>query len=196
MDFYKNNSTAYANSTFNEDFAKAIYEGMEDFLALNVMNTPLLDIGCGSGRDALFLTKKGYTVHAFDRSPEMIEEAKRLTGLDNTFNIGSADDFETEQSYYFAYSIACLLHLNDDEFESAMKHILKHINFGGNFFFTVKKGEGEEVDGAGRYFNYYTEEKIQKITDRLGVYLMDVKEIPDLTRPDTSWLYVLIQKPL
>ena len=104
------------------------------------------------------------------------------------FNIGSAQDFESESTYYFAYSIACLLHLNDDEFEAAIKHIFKHINFGGYFYFTVKKGQGEETDAMGRYFNYYTEEKIQKVTDALGLQLINVEENPDLTRPDTTWL--------
>lgn len=196
MQFYNENAKSYAESTFHEDFAKAIYEGMKDFLNLNCLNAPILDIGCGSGRDAKFLTSLGYKIHAFDQSPEMIEEAKRLTGMLDTFKVGAAHDFETDDSYFFAYSIACLLHLNDEEFEIAINHIFKHLTFGGNFFFTVKKGVGEEVDAAGRYFNYYTEEKLQEVFERLGYHLIDVTEYPDLTRPDTTWLYVLAQKPL
>ena len=37
----------------------------------------LLEIGCGSGRDASFMYRKGYNVHAIDGSTEMIAETKR-----------------------------------------------------------------------------------------------------------------------
>lgn len=196
MKFYKENAVSYAKSTFNQDFAKTVFNGMEDFIKLNVLDTPILDIGCGSGRDAQYLTSKGFKVHAFDQSKEMIDEAKKLTNLQSTFNVGSAQDFQSKQSYYFSYSIACLLHLNDDEFEKAITNIFKHLNFGGHFYFTVKKGTGEEIDSAGRYFNYYTEEKINNVFSKLGLHVLDIKENPDLTRPDTTWLNVLIQKPL
>lgn len=38
----------------------------------------LLDIGCGEGKDAVFLAKCGYAVTAFDISGQGIEKAKRL----------------------------------------------------------------------------------------------------------------------
>jgi 2-polyprenyl-3-methyl-5-hydroxy-6-metoxy-1,4-benzoquinol methylase len=37
----------------------------------------LLEIGCGSGRDAAFMHQKGYDILAIDGSREMIAEAKR-----------------------------------------------------------------------------------------------------------------------
>ena len=38
----------------------------------------LLEIGCGSGRDASFMTKKGFDVIAIDGSKNMIDEAKEI----------------------------------------------------------------------------------------------------------------------
>ena len=38
----------------------------------------VLDIGCGEGKDAVFLAKCGYAVTAFDISEQGIEKAKRL----------------------------------------------------------------------------------------------------------------------
>jgi len=40
----------------------------------------ILDAGCGSGRDTLYLTSRGYRVTAFDYSPEMVKLAAKLTG--------------------------------------------------------------------------------------------------------------------
>lgn len=195
MLFYKNHATAYAESTYQHDFAVTVFDSMSEHLKLNPINETLLDIGCGSGRDANHLVSLGYSVDAFDQSPEMIAEAKRLTGLDNIFNVGSASGFKSDKMYYFAYSIACLLHLNDDEFNHSVKHIMKHIHKGGYFYFTLKEGEGEELDAAGRYFNYYSTEKIKSACCNLGLDLIDIKKQADLTRPDVQWLYVLVQKP-
>ena len=38
----------------------------------------VLDIGCGEGKDAVFMAKCGYAVTAFDVSEQGIEKAKRL----------------------------------------------------------------------------------------------------------------------
>lgn len=194
MDFYKNNAESYAQITYNEDFAKAVFEGMKGFLIALNPDEPILDIGCGSGRDAYQIIKQGFNVHAFDQSKEMIEQAKKLTGLENVFNVGSAQSFKSYSTYNFAYSIACLLHLNDEEFKLAIENIFKHLNTNGCFYFTVKKGDGEEVDNEGRYFNYYTEEKLHSVCSTLGIQVINITENPDLTRPDTTWLNVVLRK--
>lgn len=194
MKFYQENAKSYSESTFNQDFAKAVFDGFSYLLVMTSKNKSILDIGCGSGRDANYMTELGFDIDAFDQSSEMIAEAKRLTGLDNVFNVGSAQLFETEKTYDFAYSIACLLHLDDREFGFAIENIAKHMNKNGIFYFTVKKGTGEETDGAGRYFNYYTEQKLRSVFADSSFDFVSVNENQDLTRPDTTWLNVVVRK--
>jgi len=74
--------------------------------------------------------------------------------------------------------------------------VATHLNSGGAFYFTLKKGNGEETDGMGRYFNYHTEEKLQKVFSKLDLFLVSVDENQDLTRPDTTWLNVVVGKPV
>ena len=195
MQFYQENAKSYSESTFNTDFAKKIFEGMEDLVLMNGKNKTILDIGCGSGRDAAYLTSLGYTVEAYDQSKEMIKEAESLTKLD-VFNVGSAQDFDSERQFDLAYSIACLLHLNDLEFEKAILNIFKQLHFGGFLYFTVKEGTGEETDHMGRYFNYFTKEKLETIFEKLGLQLLDISECQDLTRPEVNWLNVMVRKPM
>lgn len=194
MLFYQNNAESYAASTFNTEFAKTVFAGMEYCLMLNPEGKTILDIGCGSGRDANHLISLGYKVDAFDQSKEMIEQAKELTGLSDVFHVGSAQDFVSDKTYDFAYSIACLLHLKDEEFIDAIENIKSHLNKNGQLYFTVKKGIGEELDAAGRYFNYYTKDRLETVCKSLELLVLDITETPDLTRPDTTWLNVWVQK--
>ena len=71
---------------YYEDNAKHLSQRYESAKVGNIhsllLNTfpsksHLLEIGCGSGRDAGFMHGKGYDVLAIDGSREMIAEAKR-----------------------------------------------------------------------------------------------------------------------
>ena len=193
MSFYSENAQSYANSTFDEKFSKAIFSQLGDLFETGNAQK-VLDIGFGSGRDALYLTKKGFEVEAFDLEPKMVEEAKLLTGLDNVFNQGSAESFKTDSRFDLAYSVACLLHLNDEQFLSALENIKAHLNVGGKFFFTLKAGVGEDIDGMQRYFNYYSKEKIESILNKLNLNIIYFSSQEDLTRPDTIWHSIVVKK--
>ncbi|MDX6484324.1 MAG: hypothetical protein QOE95_2095, partial [Gaiellaceae bacterium] len=56
----------------------------------------LLDAGCGAGRYALGLARRGYVVEGVDRSPRLVEEARRLAadavGLAVSFRVGDILD--------------------------------------------------------------------------------------------------------
>lgn len=42
------------------------------------MNSRVLDFGCGSGRDAVYLASQGFDVTAFDILPDAVEKGKDL----------------------------------------------------------------------------------------------------------------------
>jgi SAM-dependent methyltransferase len=61
-----------------------------------------LDVGCGPGRNALFLARNGFQVDAVDISATAIRWAtERAEGLDVRFRHGDA--FATEGSYNLVY---------------------------------------------------------------------------------------------
>lgn len=58
-----------------------INEVAELFAKKQVSN--VLDLGCGTGRNSLFLAKKGFEVYAFDQSRNAIKRAKELAKKEN-----------------------------------------------------------------------------------------------------------------
>lgn len=71
----------------------------------------VLDIGCGEGKDAVFLAKCGYRVTAFDISEQGIEKAKRLAEYNRVdVNFFKADvfDYRPDTEYDIIFSSGVL----------------------------------------------------------------------------------------
>lgn len=72
-----------------------------------VMPYRVLDIGCGEGKDAVFLAKCGYAVTAFDISAQGIDKAKRLAEHNKIeVNFFKADifDYRPDREYDIIFS--------------------------------------------------------------------------------------------
>lgn len=77
----------------------------------------VLDVGCGEGRNAIFLAKQGHTVDAFDLSENGIAKAKRIAqaeGVSVHFFPCDLNDFVFETDYAVILSHG-VLHLPEKE---------------------------------------------------------------------------------
>lgn len=70
----------------------------------------ILDLGCGEGRDAIFLLDKGYDLMAVDYSHTVIEKCKELSNYKYNKNFKQFDLIKEELDFKFdfIYSIAVL----------------------------------------------------------------------------------------
>ena len=77
-DYYQKNYKAYNEKTFSID--------PSSFLVLLAKRLPpeafVLDMGCGSGRDLLWMKKQGFDVIGFERSPGLAELARDNAGCE------------------------------------------------------------------------------------------------------------------
>ena len=66
----------------NEDFFGHPYQELQDFFKAYSNKGSIFDLGCGQGRDAIFLSSIGYNVTALDQSQtgidQMLAKAKKL----------------------------------------------------------------------------------------------------------------------
>jgi len=78
----------------DEDDAKQLIDLLEDEIDPS-SGAHILDVGCGRGRHARILARRGYAVTGLDLSAESIAEARRQarqSGLDVTFEVGDMRD--------------------------------------------------------------------------------------------------------
>ena len=77
-DYYQENYNAYHEKTFSID-PSSFLEPLARRLPTEAF---ILDVGCGSGRDLLWMKKRGFEVIGFERSPGLAELARENAGCE------------------------------------------------------------------------------------------------------------------
>ncbi|MDO3649918.1 class I SAM-dependent methyltransferase [Nocardia mangyaensis] len=101
----------------------------------------LLDIGCGTGRDAARLAELGYAVRAVDIAPRMVTYARsRNPGL--TVEVGDARTVRTETPVDVLTCLgSTLLHLHDtSDLVAALRNFHRCLRPGGLAVFDMRNG--------------------------------------------------------
>lgn len=122
----------------------------------------VLDIGCGEGKDAVFLARNGYQVTAFDISEQGLAKAGKLAqacGVKVDFFRADVRDFRADREYDIIFSSGVFHYIPPELREEITVHLKSHTAQGGinviNVF--VKKPfipippdaeEGEDAVGA------------------------------------------------
>ncbi len=109
-------------------------------------NSKILEIGCGEGRDAIFLLNDGYNVIATDCSKEGINKCNDLSKNKYTNNFKQLDviNDKLDEKFDFIYSISVLNTLIDDNHrQKFLRFIKSHLTDNGLAFIVVT-GDGEE----------------------------------------------------
>lgn len=91
----------YSNKSVST-FSKGPTVDVNEFHGIFAPNSLVLDVGCGEGRNSVFLTQKGHTVDAFDISESGIEKAKQIAhelGLSINFFQQDLGTFVFEKQY-------------------------------------------------------------------------------------------------
>ena len=163
--------------------------------------TKLLEIGCGSGRDASFMTKKGFEVIVIDGSKNMIDEAKKIhPELSNKIFLKTLpNDLEFDIKFDGIYSIAALMHLSKDDLMKSILKIYDLLNSTGKFFMSVSLFRDDinenGFDKNGRFFLILSFEEWISIFQNTDFKILKTKINKDgLNRTGIEWLTMVVQK--
>jgi SAM-dependent methyltransferase len=148
MDFYERNAKSYFDSTVDVDMSH-LYRLVLPYLK---PGAGILDLGCGSGRDARFFKEQGFRVLAADPAQAMCELARAHSGVE-VLQISALElDFQNE--FDLIWACASLLHVPFGEMPGLWRRIAGALVPGGICFVTLKKGDFEGIRGERWYCDY------------------------------------------
>lgn len=200
--YYRQHAQAYATATRDVDMAP-LYARFEPLLPAGAR---VLDVGCGSGRDALAFAQRGYQVTAFDASPELAQLAAQHTGLP----VGTADvrhlhdatalGLQAGTLFDGIWACASLLHLPEADQPSAWQRLWALLKPVGVVYASYKLGDeahpSERVDNLGRPFTDATEARVAHWLRGLPHVAQISTWVTADQRPasEQAWLNVLVQR--
>ncbi len=118
-----------------------------------------LDLGCGEGRDSIFLAKHGFNVIGIDVAPSAIHKARvraRRENVEIEFIVGDVTylDFLLDGKFSLAVDIGCLHTIVDEECRYRyLRGVYRVLKVGG-LFFSYNLGSEEKIkleDLVGRH---------------------------------------------
>jgi ubiquinone/menaquinone biosynthesis C-methylase UbiE len=163
---YQITAKAYASNVAS----LAPLASIEKFSKLLPNDATIIDIGCGSGRDAKLFNNMGVNVVGIDFSSNLLEIAKEHAPL-STFKLMDMETMDFPQATFDGVWAACSLgHIP----KSHLPQVLNKINYilkdKGYFYLALKKGLGEKLEFDERYkgniqkfWSFYEEKELKEI---------------------------------
>ena len=155
----------------------------------------VLEVGCGTGRDAAFLTESGFQVTGVDASAAMIDQALRLhPELSERLSCAAAplpdDSPILDERFDAVVSIATFMHIPEQDLFAAAFQLRGLLRPGGVLFLSTsleRPGLQENRDGDGRLFLERPPEELRLLFERLGFRLVGRYITPDGFARDVRW---------
>ena len=189
IDYYSRNSEEYAGDTFSADMSD-IYGR---FLPYIQENGRILDLGCGSGRDAACFSSMGFSVEAVDGTPELCMIAEKNTGLN--VRCMRFDELDYVDEFDGVWACASLLHIEREDLPDVFRKIRRALREGGVFYCSFKYGTSS-YERNGRFFTDLDEESFISLASETGFSSLDLFRSGDVRkdRSGEQWLNAISRK--
>lgn len=116
---------------------------LEKLIALKLPGPEIkvLDIGCGEGKDAVYMAQQGYSVMAFDLTASGIRKTMRLAeerGVKTLHAyVDDINDFETAETFDIIYSTGTIQYLKDENIPDFFEKVWRLTKPNGLNYFNV-----------------------------------------------------------
>ena len=174
-----------------------INRDLPGFLDRLAPGAQILELGCGSGRDAAFMQERGFAVEPTDGVAAMAALAEARLG--QPVRIMRFEDLMATAAYDAVYASYSLLHVPRAALADVLARIWSALRPGGWHMATYKSGGTEGRDLLDRYFNYLSPQQAEAYYRQAGEW-----ELFEMTegvgggyddRP-SSWVNVTARKRL
>lgn len=154
---------------------------LNDLIALRRPDASVrvLDIGCGEGKDAVYMAEQGYSVTAFDVTESGVRKTKRMAaerGVSIDAFVADINDFSLDARFDIIYSTGTIQYLRDEEKDSFFAKIRAMTRPNGLHYFNVFVDKPflplppdwdreEKMWKTGELFSHYADWRIHRLDE-------------------------------
>jgi SAM-dependent methyltransferase len=136
-------------------------------LAAKLKDGMVIEIGCGTGKDAAEIIKYTDQYEGFDPAQGLLEIARKHVP-EATFTEADALSYAYPSGAIIVFAFASLLHLNRDDFMAVAAKVAESLQTGGVFCMTLKEADAyaeqtQEDDFGTRLFYLYSPELVREM---------------------------------
>lgn len=189
-DYYRKNDQEYFERTFSVDpsgFLTPLTKQLD-------RGVSILDVGCGSGRDMVWLKNRGYQPLGFEGSPGLAKLAREASGCNVLEGNFETFDFST-LSVDAILLITALVHVPHHRFGSCFLNITQALNPGGWVLLSMKEGMGEFTDKNGRHFYLWPKKELELHLLKLNVHIVEADTAQSAINTGETIITLLLQFP-
>ncbi len=173
---YQLTAQAYASNVAS----LAPTDSIEKFSKLLPPKAKLIDIGCGSGRDAKLFNDLDIHVAGIDFCSNLLEIAKNHAPL-SEFQLMDIESIQFPDSTFDGAWAACSLgHISKNALPAVLKKIHSLLKQGGYFYLALKEGKGESLEIDERYegevkkfWSYFEAEELKKFLQQAHFKILE-----------------------
>lgn len=195
---YQSIAPEFAKRNFYDWFWRAEFAVYHELIP----GRKVLDVGCGTGRDAALFGRHRYDYTGIDNSPAMIRHARKRN-KNGKFKVMDMTRIHFPQrSFDGFWAAASLLHIPKAKIGGVLKNLYRILKPGGIGFISVKykskPWEGLVEDayvGFQRFFSYYNEPALRKFLEKSGLKVL--KLYSKVNKGDATkqkWICAFVRK--
>jgi ubiquinone/menaquinone biosynthesis C-methylase UbiE len=162
----------------------------------------ILEIGCGTGRDAKELINLNFDYTGVDASEGMIKIAREQVPNGN-FDLGDFYnlDFQNETFDGF-WAAASFLHVPKNDIDKVLSEAKRILKTNGVGFISLKQKtflnesviKEEKAGGIERFFAFWTKDSFSEVLKKNGFKLENFSKRQEKDKSKTIWLCFLVRK--
>ena len=189
-DYYRTNYRDYHLRTFHlnpTSFLKPLVNVLPN-------DSTVLDVGCGSGRDLLWLKDRGYRIVGLERSAELAGLAQQKVDCEIIRADFESFDFSTLK-FDAVLLIGVLVHVPHPKMLPVLKRIMKALRPGGWILISLKEGQGRMTADDGRVFYLWRQTELSSVFEKLEVQEEASFNQRSVAGTSEIWLTYLLKRP-
>ena len=191
MDYYHREFQSYFHSTVHVD-STLFLEPVVKYLP---PGGEVWDVGCGSGRDLLWLKLRGFKAVGLERSQGLARLAAKHSGCQVIQ--GDFNTFDFSRLAVDAILLTgALVHVPWQELPALLSTILPGLKPGGILFLSLKQGNGVREDKKGRRFYLWQEAALEAIFQKISLEILSASKNQSLLATGEKWLVHVLKKEI